>query len=82
MRWNDFSLPAIGERHDNDDGTSRQEELALCEPGEDIRLFREPEKPHDRMAVAVLNCRRVRYTRIEQPSGEPTLAAKGYLSFR
>ncbi|MYL97210.1 hypothetical protein GR702_05420 [Novosphingobium sp. FGD1] len=57
MGWNDFSLPAIGERHDNEDGTSRQEELARCRPGEDVRLVREPENPHDRMAVAVVSCR-------------------------
>jgi HIRAN domain len=60
MGWNDFSLPAIGERHDNEDGTSRQEELARCKPGEDVRLVREPENPHDRMAVAVVSCRGIK----------------------
>jgi hypothetical protein len=60
MGWNDFSLPAIGERHDNDDGTSRQVELALCRPGEPVRLVREPDNPHDRMAVAVISCRGVK----------------------
>nr|WP_240511246.1 HIRAN domain-containing protein [Novosphingobium panipatense] len=56
----DFSLPAIGERHENEDGSSRQEELARCIPGEPVRLVREPENPHDRMAVAVLSCRGVK----------------------
>lgn len=60
MGWNDFSLPAVGERHDNDDGTSRQEELARCQPGEMVQLVREPENPHDRMAVAVFSCRGIR----------------------
>lgn len=56
----DFSLPAIGERHENEDGSSRQEELAQCIPGEPVRLVREPENPHDRMAVAVFSCRGVK----------------------
>ena len=56
----DFSLPGIGERHENDDGSSRQEELARCRPGEPVRLVREPENPHDHMAVAVISCRGVR----------------------
>lgn len=60
MGWNDFSLPAVGERHDNEDGTSRQAELALCRPGEEVRLVREPENPHDRMAVAVISCRGIK----------------------
>lgn len=60
MGWNDFSLPAIGERHDNEDGTSRQAELALCRPGEEVRLLREPDNPHDRMAVAVVSCRGIK----------------------
>jgi hypothetical protein len=57
MGWNDFSLPAVGERYDNEDGTSRQEELARCEPGEPLHLMREPDNPHDHMAVAVVSCR-------------------------
>jgi hypothetical protein len=56
----DFSLPAVGERHENEDGSSRQEELARCIPGETVRLVREPENPHDRMAVAVFSCRGVK----------------------
>lgn len=60
MGWNDFSLPAIGERHDNEDGSSRQAELALCSPGEEVLLVREPQNPHDRMAVAVFSCRGIK----------------------
>lgn len=60
MGWNDFSLPAVGERFENEDGSSRQAELAQCRPGEAVRLVREPENPHDHMAVAVVSCRGIR----------------------
>lgn len=60
MGWNDFSLPACGERHDNEDGTSRQDELRRCAPGEFLELVREPHNPHDPMAVAVVSARGVR----------------------
>jgi hypothetical protein len=58
--WNDFSLPACGERYDNEDGTSRQDELALCWPGDALALIREPDNPHDPMAVAIFTARGVR----------------------
>ncbi|GEM_PF-1190775 len=57
--WNDFSLPAVGERFDNDDGTSRQDELARCQPGEMIHLVREPHNRHDPGAVALITERGV-----------------------
>lgn len=60
MGWNDFSLPACGEMYDNEDGTSRQAELAHCEVGEVVHLIREPDNPHDRMAVGVVSARGVR----------------------
>lgn len=60
MGWNDFSLPACGEQFENEDGTSRQDELALCAAGEMVELVREPENPHDRMAVAIRSARGVR----------------------
>jgi hypothetical protein len=60
MGWNDFSLPACGEWFDNEDGSSRQDELAQCRPGESVQLVREPENPHDQMAVAVVSTRGVR----------------------
>lgn len=60
MGWNDFSLPACGERHDNEDGTSRQHELRRCEPGEIVDLVREPDNPHDPLAVAIVSARGVR----------------------
>lgn len=60
LGWNDFSLPACGEAYENEDGTSRQEELRACEPGQEIRLVREPDNPHDHMAVAVVSERGIR----------------------
>ena len=60
MGWNDFSLPAVGERFENEDGSSRQEELARCAPGDWLDLVREPKNPHDHMAVAIVTTRGVR----------------------
>jgi hypothetical protein len=60
LGWNDFSLPACGECYDNEDGSSRQEELARCTPGEMVYLIREPDNPHDQMAVAIHSERGVR----------------------
>lgn len=59
MGWNDFSLSAVGEAYDNEDGTSRQEELGRCKPGDIIHLERQPDNPHDPMAVALLTERGV-----------------------
>jgi hypothetical protein len=60
MGFNDFLLPAVGERYDNEDGTSRQDELRLCQRGELVSLVREPDNPHDRMAVAIVSARGVK----------------------
>lgn len=60
MGWNDFSLPGCGETFDNEDGSSRQEELARCAPGDAVDLVREPENPHDHMAVAIVTARGIR----------------------
>ena len=53
MGWNDFSLPAVGERFDNDDGSSRQLEIMCMLPGDSVDLVRQPDNPHDHMAVAI-----------------------------
>jgi hypothetical protein len=60
MGWNDFSVPACGEHFENEDGTSRQDEIRRCAVGEGIHLVREPDNPHDRMAVALVSMRKVR----------------------
>jgi len=79
--WNDFSLPICGERYDNADGSSRQEELRLCSPGELITLMREPDNPHDHMAVAVYSCRGVQvgYLNRERASWIGSKMDRGYL---
>ena len=60
MGWNDFSLPACGEHYENEDGSSRQEELARCAAGDMLQLVREPDNEHDPMAVAVMSERGIR----------------------
>lgn len=55
MGWNDFSLSAVGCWFDNEDGSSRQLELAECRPGDPLTLVREPKNPHDPLAVAILS---------------------------
>lgn len=59
MGWNDFRLAARGERYANPDGSSRQDELARCRPGERLQLVREPTNPYDPSAVAIVSCRGV-----------------------
>src|SRR3546814_19402612 len=41
LGWNDFSLPGCGECFDNEDGSSRQDELRRCRTGEEEHLVRE-----------------------------------------
>lgn len=60
MGWNDFSLAAVGCWYDNEDGTSRQDELRLLKVGEEIALLREPDNPHGRNAVAIYTARGIR----------------------
>lgn len=49
----------VGEGHDNPDGSSRQQELLSCEPGEKVLLRAEVDNPHDENAVSVLSVRGV-----------------------
>lgn len=60
MGLNDFSLRLVGERYENEDGSSRQEEIERCSEGEMVDLVREPDNPHDPSAVAVLSARGVK----------------------
>jgi hypothetical protein len=53
MGWNDFSLAAVGCGYENEDGSSRQLELAECRPGDPLDLVRQPENPYDPLAVAI-----------------------------
>lgn len=47
----------VGEGRTNDDGSSRQDELTSCEPGEPVELVRQPDNLHDRNAVLIRSCR-------------------------
>lgn len=60
LGWCDFSLPACGEQFENEDGSSRQAELARCQPGDWLDLVREPNNPHDPQAVAIFSERGIR----------------------
>lgn len=60
MSAGDFSLRVVGERFDNEDGTSRQAEIGGLAPGDPVKLVREPDNPHDPSAVAVFSDRGIR----------------------
>jgi hypothetical protein len=60
LGWNDFSLAAVGCWYENDDGSSRQDELRQCMPGDGLEFVREPDNPHDHLAVAIVTSRGVK----------------------
>lgn len=53
----EFSLAVVGINYPNADRSSRRFELALCAPGETVRLVLEPKNKHDPAAVAVFSAR-------------------------
>jgi hypothetical protein len=62
------SLAVVGADHPNKKGPTRRFEIAVCAPGEIVRLEREPKNPVDPHAVAVFSVRGVQlgYLRAEQ----------------
>ncbi|HEX8669752.1 MAG TPA: hypothetical protein VF727_15410 [Allosphingosinicella sp.] len=54
-----LSVALVGETLDNEDGSSRQEEVALCHVGESVHFVLEPDERVDAL-VTVLSARRVR----------------------
>ncbi|MEJ6008657.1 HIRAN domain-containing protein [Novosphingobium aquae] len=52
-----MSLAVVGGRFLNANGSSRQFETMLCDPGERVDLRPEPKNPHDPRAVAVFSAR-------------------------
>lgn len=50
-----FIVHLHGVSYANEDGSSRQELVARCRPGDRLTLVAEPANPHDRNAVAVRN---------------------------
>lgn len=80
MGWNDFRLAARGERYDNADGTSRQDEMRRCARGERVNLIREPSNEYDPAAVAIFSCRGVQlgYLAAEHASWIGSKIDRGY----
>jgi HIRAN domain-containing protein len=52
-----FVVRVHGVSFENEDGSSRQELVAQCRSGDPLTLRAEPDNPHDRHAVAVLNAK-------------------------
>lgn len=53
----DMTLSVVGGIHPNADGSNRLFEIALCVPGEIVKLVPEPKNKHDSSAVAVYSAR-------------------------
>lgn len=54
-----YPIAIVGESFANDDGSSRQNEIARCRVGEPVELERDPGNPHDSLCVRVLSARGV-----------------------
>ncbi|AMU89924.1 HIRAN domain-containing protein [Sphingopyxis macrogoltabida] len=63
-----MSLAVVGIAHDNKKGPPRQFEIAMCTPGEPVKLVHEPRNPADPNAVAVFSARDIQigYLRAER----------------
>ena len=48
-----MSLVVVGVDYRNADGSDRRQAIAACKPGEPVELRPEPNKRHDKQAVAV-----------------------------
>jgi hypothetical protein len=54
--WRTFYIRVAGVTYPNADGSDRQSIVARCMAGERVLLAREPDNPHDRLAVRVVRC--------------------------
>lgn len=63
-----MSLAVVGVAHDNKKGPPRQFEIAMCTPGEPVKLVHEPRNPADPNAIAVFSVRDIQigYLRAER----------------
>jgi hypothetical protein len=52
-----YPIGIVGESFDNDDGTSRQREIARCSVGEPISLERDPLNKYDSNCIKVVSAR-------------------------
>lgn len=55
-----YLVTLSGESFDNEDGSSRQAEIARCYRGDSVQLVPEPSNPHDSGAVAALSSRGIK----------------------
>jgi hypothetical protein len=61
-----YPLGIVGESFENDDGRSRQAEIARCRAGESVNLEREPENKYDPNCVKVISARGVQIGNISR----------------
>jgi hypothetical protein len=61
-----YPIGIVGESFTNEDGTSRQHEIARCRPGEPVTLERDPQNKHDARCVKVMSARGVQIGNISR----------------
>lgn len=63
-----LSLAVVGANFDNRNGPSRRFEIAICKPGDVVKLIPEPSNPADPRAIAIYSARDVQigYVRAER----------------
>jgi len=64
-----YPIGIVGESFDNDDGSSRQAEIARCRAGEPVTLEREPTNSYDANCVKVLSARGAQIGNISRDDG-------------
>lgn len=72
-----MSFSVVGADYPNKDGSSRHEELDLCQPGEAVELVHEPDNDVDPRAVAVFSERGVQIGYIRAERAQLVLAELG-----
>ena len=61
-----YPIGIVGESFPNEDGSSRQDEIARCRPGEPVTLERDPQNKHDANCVNVVSARGVQIGNISR----------------
>jgi len=64
-----YPIGIVGESFENDDGSSRQDEIARCKIGEPVKLERDPKNKYDKSCVKVLSARGVQIGNISRDDG-------------
>lgn len=78
-----FSLAVVGAPYPNKDGSNREFEIRLCDPGEPVELRLEPKNKYDEHAVAVFskNAVQIGYIESERAPQIGTLLRGGHELF-